>query len=674
MKRLERMLAVCLLLAGCGVRQAVLDAPQRTVGVVAEAPAVFDPEAYADFLTGVALDASGDAGRAKELYSSAFEHGIPEAGYNLARLLAREGRDADALSVLEVLFGDPSLGARARMLAGAIHERAARLEEARRSYLAAADADPTWPAPLVAAANLGLMSGDALGAAELYRKAVALAPDSPNVRLGFAFALLAAGLHEEAVAEALHAAQLDADWVEPLAFAAGVLERLGRLEDAADVLARTIERDPYNADLYHRLAGLYRALGQPEREREVYTRLLQMDARDPKALVGLGMSFARSGAGEEALAALEEAARLVPGDPGVMLRLGTLYHLLGDEEKALGALNASQEAADGPDVRLIRAEVRLSLGDAEGALEDGLAALGFGSDDATLPRRVGHLVSEFVSAGEGRAGVRLAEAAVEAYPDEAPLVVLLGAALAVEKRHSEAVEWFQRALQLDPSLDAVYQMLGRQLYFAGRLEEAAEAFEESIARGVGLPESYLGLAQIALDMDDRAKAREVLERALAAFPEDPEVLNFYGYTLAEWGEELDRAVEMLERASAARPDAAHIADSLGWAYYKQGRLEDAAAELERSVRLASEAGEEPDPVIYEHLGDVYAALGALGDALKAYRIALEHAPGDREAGERVDEISAKIRRLEEAAETGEREAGGPGGGSEGGAVGESVEP
>ena len=50
-----------------------------------------------------------------------------------------------------------------------------------------------------------------------------------------------------------------------------------------------------------------------------------------------------------------------------------------------------------------------------------------------------------------------------------------------------------------------------------------------------------------------------------------------------------------------------------------------------------------DPVIYEHLGDVYEKVGTYGKALKAYRKALEKAKQEDKA--KIDKKIEKIKKL-----------------------------
>jgi tetratricopeptide (TPR) repeat protein len=91
----------------------------------------------------------------------------------------------------------------------------------------------------------------------------------------------------------------------------------------------------------------------------------------------------------------------------------------------------------------------------------------------------------------------------------------------------------------------------------------------------------------------------VSEELLKMQPRDPGLNNDLGYTWAERGENLARALEMIQLAVAAEPLNPAYLDSLGWVYYKRGNFERAREYLSRAVRLRK--GQ--DATVRDHLGD-----------------------------------------------------------------------
>src|SRR5690606_40094308 len=78
------------------------------------------------------------------------------------------------------------------------------------------------------------------------------------------------------------------------------------------------------------------------------------------------------------------------------------------------------------------------------------------------------------------------------------------------------------------------------------------------------------------------------ERAIKLRPEDPQLLNALGYTLADHKMRLKDAEALVRRALAVSPDNPAIQDSLGWVLYRRGHQEPAIQMLERAWNNRSE--------------------------------------------------------------------------------------
>ncbi len=103
---------------------------------------------------------------------------------------------------------------------------------------------------------------------------------------------------------------------------------------------------------------------------------------------------------------------------------------------------------------------------------------------------------------------------------------------------------------------------------------------------------------------DWPKAEADLKKALELYPDQPQVLNYLGYSWVDQHINLDEGVRMIKRSVEQRPDDGYIVDSLGWAYYRLGNYEEAVKQLDRAVELKP-----TDPTINDHLGDAYWKVG-----------------------------------------------------------------
>lgn len=113
------------------------------------------------------------------------------------------------------------------------------------------------------------------------------------------------------------------------------------------------------------------------------------------------------------------------------------------------------------------------------------------------------------------------------------------------------------------------------------------------------------------------KAEKDLVRAIELNPEQPDVLNFLAYHWLEQDKYIDTAIDMLEIAVAMRPEDPHVLDSMGWGLFKQERYIEASGYMEKALELSAD-----DPILFDHLGDVYYHLGRKMEAVYQWSHAL----------------------------------------------------
>lgn len=117
-----------------------------------------------------------------------------------------------------------------------------------------------------------------------------------------------------------------------------------------------------------------------------------------------------------------------------------------------------------------------------------------------------------------------------------------------------------------------------------------------------------------------------MRKALELQPDEPQVLNYLGYSYVDRGQNLDEALDMIKRAVKVRPDSGYIIDSLAWAYFRLGRYSDALAPMEKASLL-----EPVDPIVTDHLGDVYWSVGRTREAEFQWHRALSFGPTEKDA-------------------------------------------
>lgn len=148
-------------------------------------------------------------------------------------------------------------------------------------------------------------------------------------------------------------------------------------------------------------------------------------------------------------------------------------------------------------------------------------------------------------------------------------------------------------------------------------------------------------------LDDWPNAEADFRQALELNPNQPQVLNYLGYSMVEKQINLDEALDMIERAVAARPDSGFIIDSLGWVLFRMGKFEEAVGHLERAAEL-----EAVDPIVNDHLGDSYWSVGRKIEAIFQWNRALSFEPTEEDAARirRKLEVGLDVVRAEEGEE------------------------
>lgn len=256
-------------------------------------------------------------------------------------------------------------------------------------------------------------------------------------------------------------------------------------------------------------------------------------------------------------------------------------------------------------------------------------------------------------------------------PDDAEIILMLAGLLDRMERHQLAVETFIRIPPASPMFAMAEIGRADALRRGGEVETAAEVLSQLVRSDPGNGAAHVRLGDVLRSLERFEAARDAygmaltlfaeddparwfihftraiaahmmddwpgteadLRAALAINPDQPQVLNYLGYSLVERHENLDEALDMIERAVAGDPDNGAIVDSLGWVFFRLGRFEEAVEQLERAVELLP-----VDPIINDHLGDAYWAVGRKREARFQWSRALSFDPEEDEA----DRIRRKL--------------------------------
>ena len=180
-------------------------------------------------------------------------------------------------------------------------------------------------------------------------------------------------------------------------------------------------------------------------------------------------------------------------------------------------------------------------------------------------------------------------------------------------KNDDAIADLKKLVATDPKDSEAWVALGDTYRAIDKFQDAVDAYdraEKAIPQPAkrDWPMFYArAMAKEKLKQLDGSEAD--IQMALKLSPEQPELLNYLGYSWVDRGRNTREALAMLEKARSLRPYDGYIVDSVGWAYYQLGRYDDAAKTLEAAVLLVP-----GDPTINEHLGDALWRAGRHIDA------------------------------------------------------------
>ncbi|MFW5654503.1 MAG: tetratricopeptide repeat protein [Roseicyclus sp.] len=503
------------------------------------------------------------------------------------------------------------------------------------------------------AARLAILSGDHEEAAAYFDRALRVDPGNPVLIGNALFSNAALGRWDVAadIAADLPPGAEGRELAGLVTFVEMV--RAGDLDGAAAALEAGRGAGPFVDDL----ARGWFAFGSGNMDGAVAIFEELSAASNLSDLALMHLAFVRAAAGDfeaaEEILSGERGARVSQTERVVRMRAEILVQL-GRRGDALDLLDGYTSQV--PDPALLALQARIGAG-AEGpysfvtTAQEGIAEVFFTVAQALGTESNSNLPLLYARAAHGISPANtdalilaaqllfseekfdLAADALALVPegDDQHVEAMMARAEALERleRVDEAIAILADLAAANPELASVHGALGDTYRRAERCEEAIGSYTTALDLVDTTQERYWFMyytRAICYHLtDDWPPAEEDFRRALELNPDQPQVLNYLGYSLVEQRRNLDEALDMIERAVAARPDSGYIVDSLAWVYYRLGRFEDAVEPMERAAELLP-----TDPIINDHLGDVYWMVGRKREARFQWERALSLDPAEED--------------------------------------------
>ncbi len=511
------------------------------------------------------------------------------------------------------------------------------------------------------AARSAAITGNHAAAATYFDRALALDPGNPFLISNAIFANASLGNWERA-AEVADALPPDADGQE-LAHLVRFVRQVnsGELAEAQAL----IEAGQGPGPLADGLALAWLSFGQGDMSGAVAQFEALGRERGLEELAALHLALARAAVGD-----FEAAHEILSGGTGVSITntervvraRAEIMVQLGQRAEALDLLDGYTQAVPDPGLLALQAQIGAGAEAPYGfvtGVQDGVAEVFFttaqllsGDRNRSLPLLMAQAArgvdaehtDAILLAGElmtEDGQIELAAATFSAVPqgDANYIEAQMGRAEALAEmgQSEEAITILSDLVAARPELASLQAAYGDILRQNEMFEEAIVAYSAVLDLvDADLPRYWFIHYARAIcyhQLDDWPPAEADFRRALELNPEQPNVLNYLGYSLVEQRRNFDEALDMIQRAVAARPESGYITDSLGWVLYRLGRFEEAVAPMERAVEL-----EPNDSIVNDHLGDVYWMVGRYREAEFQWHRALSFDPDPEEA----DRIRLKL--------------------------------
>jgi len=473
---------------------------------------------------------------------------------------------------------------------------------------------------------------------------------------------------------------------------------------AIDILKDAIKANPSDAEPYRQLAYIYaKYLKKTDQAIDYANRAVALNPRDIEAYQRLVEIEFAAGEEKKAIEVLDRATKVRSDDANFWTRLGKLYVAVlfkpdsqpkPDELKRVNEIfkKAAEHANDDPTVLKDVADYYASSQQLKEAIPLYLRVLELQPDDANAREK---LATGFILTNQRDKAVEMLDQIIKEHPEKYQPYDLLAQVLDEEARSlqranradeakarfAKVAANYEQSLLINPNHAGTYLRLAELLL--GPLKDPQRALKflaEARRRFPGAPEIvyYLAIGQreakqiqqalatfeealhdAELDEDNEIvnakfyfnygataeqaglyeKAADLLRKSIALDPANAaEAYNYLGYMWADHNMHLDEAEEMIKHALEIEPNNGSYLDSLGWVEFRKGKFDQALIDLLRAAKNI----ERDDPIVFEHIGDIYLKLDRLSEALGSWQKALALDPKNKKLVEKIESTKTTI--------------------------------
>lgn len=489
-------------------------------------------------------------------------------------------------------------------------------------------------------AALRFQSGDTDGALAEMRALLDGALRTAQTReneVEFARMLILSGDRDEGRAVIERVLSEDPTQTEAVKLKAAWLIEDDAIGDAILLLRAALETNARDPQLVTLMAQAHDRNGDRNLKGEMLALAVELSDNAPTETLNYAQHLIEENDLKIAESVLIDALRKAPTDPRLLLTLGDVYVALQDWPRLESVLQAL-EPLDDPDTRRKASELKAQMLEGQNRTGDLAAFLG---DLAQDP--------EF------------------GLPADLALIRLM----VIQNDLAGAEARLDTLLAEEPESNILRIVKAHVLEKKGEPDAAVQLYRAIVADDPGSTRAWLGLIALQKRHEDPQQVRATVQQALTALPDNADLLMLQaeGY---EWAGEWEAAIAAYEKAYTASNRSPVVANNLasllttrrhdddslqraqilvrslrgsrvpafqdtyGWVAYRLGNYDEALTYLESAAQ-----GLPDHPVVLQHLGKAYEAVGRKEDALRVFQAA----QSGEAAPDVVSDIEAEIERL-----------------------------
>lgn len=468
---------------------------------------------------------------------------------------------------------------------------------------------------LISRGGCKLLTGDAVGAEQDFRQALAAAPEDCDLLNSIALAYDAAGDNDTAIVYYKRAA---ASRESPLYHYNLALSyhKSGDLDQAQAELDKALSGNPGYADYINLAGDLAAARGEQQAALKFY-RDAAAHKRSHYHLIDLAQYLTQL------------------GDPGAQAAWDSLVHdfadlsdawmerawhfyqqeryqdAISDYQQALALVPENEEAENRWGICLG------ALGDAAGAEQHYRLALELNPNPTIYTNLIDLLDDDPARAADVD---RCWQELLAAFPNHPDTLLANGDRLYDAGSYAAAAEVYARGVQVDPTNPSFPNRQANCLYSLAQYDESIALYQRSLDLAFDAV-VVSNLAGAYIDAGQQEEADKVWRTYQELHPQNPQLLMQYGLSLYNAGDN-EAALEQYLRGQKLDPRNDLFYNRAGLCLFNLGRYAEAVKQVEQALAL------KPDPLYYANLGLGYDELGDAARAEQYYKEGLAKYPQD----------------------------------------------